>query len=47
MRDHPSAIKFCRHVFVQRIPAIGVSDDKAEVLERLDAAHREIRKATG
>jgi copper oxidase (laccase) domain-containing protein len=42
-----SAIKVCRHVFVQRIPGIDVSNDKAEVLERLDAAHREIRKATG
>jgi copper oxidase (laccase) domain-containing protein len=42
-----NAIKVCRHVFVQRIPGIDVSDDKAEVLERLDAAHREIRNATG
>ena len=42
-----SAIKICRHVFAQRIPGIDVSDDKAEVLERLDAAHREIRNATG
>jgi hypothetical protein len=42
-----SAIKVCRHVFAQRIPGIDVSDDKAEVLERLDAAHREIRDATG
>src|SRR5438874_911528 len=42
-----SAIKLCRHVFVQRIPGIDVSHDKAEVLERLDAAHREIRHATG
>ena len=42
-----SAIKICRHVFAQRIPGIDVSHDKAKVLERLDAAHREIRKATG
>src|SRR6478735_9752387 len=42
-----SAIKICRHVFAQRIPGIDVSHDKAEVLERLDAAHREIRKETG
>jgi copper oxidase (laccase) domain-containing protein len=42
-----SAIEICRHVFIQRIPGIGVSHDKAEVLERLDAAHREIRNATG
>src|SRR3954463_15769396 len=42
-----SAITICRHVFTQRIPGIDVSDDKAEVLERLNAAHQEIRNATG
>ncbi len=42
-----NANKICRHVFAQRIPGIDVSHDKAEVLERLDAAHREIRNATG
>jgi purine-nucleoside/S-methyl-5'-thioadenosine phosphorylase / adenosine deaminase len=42
-----SAIGICRHVFIQRIPGIDVSHDKAEVLERLDAAHREIRSAIG
>src|SRR5262245_37294381 len=42
-----SSIKICRHVFTQRIPGIDVSAEKAEVLERLDAAHREIRDATG
>src|SRR6266513_176371 len=42
-----SAIKICRHFSAQRIPGIDVSDDKAEVLERLDAAHREVRNATG
>ena len=42
-----SAIGICRHVFAQRIPGIDVSHDKAEVLERLDSAHREIRDATG
>src|SRR6476661_4309764 len=41
------AIKVCRHVFVQRIPGIDVSDDKPKVLKRLDAAHCEIRNATG
>jgi polyphenol oxidase len=41
-----SAIEICHHVFIQRIPGIDVSHDKAEVLERLDAAHREIRGAT-
>jgi copper oxidase (laccase) domain-containing protein len=42
-----NAIEIGRHAFIQRIPGIDVSHDKAEVLERLDAAHREIRKATG
>ena len=42
-----SVIKICRHAFIQRIPGIDVSHDKAEVLERLDAAHREIRSTTG
>src|SRR6266478_755708 len=42
-----SAIGICRHVFTRRIPSIDVSNDKAEVLERLDSAHREIRKALG
>jgi len=42
-----NAIKVCRHVFALRIPGIDVSHDKAKVLERLDAAHQEIRKATG
>src|SRR5438046_1916167 len=41
------AITTCRHVFTQRIPGIDVSHDKAEVLKRLDAAHREIRRAIG
>src|SRR5262245_9547268 len=42
-----SVIGICRHVFTQRIPGIEVSQDKSEVLERLDVAHREIRNATG
>ena len=42
-----SAKGICRHVFIQRIPSIDVSRDKAEILKRLDAAHREIRNATG
>jgi purine-nucleoside/S-methyl-5'-thioadenosine phosphorylase / adenosine deaminase len=37
----------CRHVFTQRIPRVDVSNDKAQVLKRLDAAHREIRRAIG
>ncbi len=42
-----SAIGICRHVFTRRIPGVDISNDKAEVLERLDAAHREIRRAIG
>jgi copper oxidase (laccase) domain-containing protein len=42
-----SAIGICRHAFAQRIPGIDVSRDKAKVLKRLDAAHREIREAIG
>ncbi len=38
-----SAIGICRHAFTQRIPDIDVAHDKAEVLKRLDAAHRGIR----
>jgi polyphenol oxidase len=40
-------IGICRHGFTQRIPGIDVLHDKAEVLKRLDAAHREIRTAIG
>ena len=39
------AIGICRHVFTQRIPSIDVSNDRAEVLKRLDSAHRGIRNA--
>jgi purine-nucleoside/S-methyl-5'-thioadenosine phosphorylase / adenosine deaminase len=42
-----SAIGICRHIFTQRIPGIDVSHDKAEVLKRLGATHREIRNAIG
>jgi copper oxidase (laccase) domain-containing protein len=42
-----SALGICRHAFTQRIPDIDVSHDKAEVLNRLDAAHREIGNAIG
>jgi purine-nucleoside/S-methyl-5'-thioadenosine phosphorylase / adenosine deaminase len=42
-----SAIGIYRHVFTQRIPRVDLSHDKAEVLKRLDAAHREIRNAIG
>jgi len=42
-----SALGICRHVFTQRFPSIDVSHDKAEVLRRLGAAHREICNAIG
>jgi copper oxidase (laccase) domain-containing protein len=42
-----STIGICRHAFTQRIPRIDVAHEKAEVLKRLDAAHREIRNAIG
>jgi polyphenol oxidase len=42
-----SAIEKCSHVFAQRIPGIDASAEKAEVLKRLEAAHREVRNATG
>jgi hypothetical protein len=42
-----STIEICRHVFTRRIPGIDVSHDKATVLNRLEAAHRDIRNAIG
>jgi len=42
-----SALAIVRHVFTQRIPGINVSHDKAEALNRLETAHREIRSAIG
>jgi copper oxidase (laccase) domain-containing protein len=41
------AIRFCRHAFIERIPGIDVSHDKAEALKRLDAVHREMRREIG
>ena len=40
-------IPFCRHAFIERIPGIDVSHDKAEALKRLDAVHRETRREIG
>jgi purine-nucleoside/S-methyl-5'-thioadenosine phosphorylase / adenosine deaminase len=48
--EHFSALTqlpHCRHVFTRRLPGIDVSYDKAEALRRLEAAHREIRRAIG
>jgi polyphenol oxidase len=42
-----SATGICHHVFTQRIPGIDVSHDKPEVLQRLEAAHLQIRNAIG
>ncbi|PYI58258.1 MAG: hypothetical protein DMC59_08910 [Verrucomicrobia bacterium] len=42
-----SSIGICRHAFTQRIPGIDVSHDKAEILNRLNAADRQIRDAIG
>jgi polyphenol oxidase len=41
------AITFCHHAFIERIPGIDVSHDKAEALKRLDAVHREARREIG
>jgi len=42
-----SAIEICRHGFIQRIPGIDVSHDKSQILKRLDAVHREVRREIG
>ncbi|SRR6266545_3858974 len=42
-----SRIGTIRHGFIERIPGIDVSHDKAEVLKRLDAVHREARDELG
>ena len=38
------AIKICRHAFIQRVPGIDVSHDKAQALKALDAVHRDARR---
>ncbi len=42
-----TAVPDCVHAFTRRIPDIDVTHDKPEVLRRLDAAHREIRRQIG
>ena len=42
-----TAINICRHAFIQRIPGIDVSHDKAQALKKLDAVHREARYKIG
>jgi copper oxidase (laccase) domain-containing protein len=41
------AIRGIRHGFIERIPDIGVSHEKAEVVKRLEAVHREARRELG
>ena len=41
------AIGICRHAFIERVPGIDVSHDKAEALKRLDAVHGEARREIG
>ena len=41
------AVVVCRNAFIQRVPGIDVSHDKAEALKRLDKVHREIRNSLG
>jgi polyphenol oxidase len=35
------------HAFVRRVPSVGVSYDKAEMLARLDRVHRQVRNSLG
>jgi copper oxidase (laccase) domain-containing protein len=42
-----TAINVCRHAFIERVPGIDVSHDKAEALKRLDAVHRDTRREIG
>jgi copper oxidase (laccase) domain-containing protein len=42
-----SAIKICRHAFIERVPGIDVSHDKAQALQALEKVHREARRELG
>ena len=42
-----TALKIVRHAFIQRIPGLDVSAEKAEVLKRLDRVHRDLRGEMG
>jgi copper oxidase (laccase) domain-containing protein len=42
-----SAIANIRHAFIERVPGIDVSHDKAEALKRLEIVHREARREIG
>ena len=41
------ALAVCRSAFITRIPGIDVRAEKAQVLDRLETAHREVRDALG
>ena len=41
------SLRVCRHAFVERIPGINVSHDKAETLKHLEVAHRAARGELG
>jgi len=42
-----AGLKLVRHAFIQRIPGIDVSAEKAEVLKRLDRIHGDLRGEIG
>jgi len=42
-----TGINVCRHAFIERIPGIDVSHDKAEALKALEVVHREARREIG
>jgi copper oxidase (laccase) domain-containing protein len=42
-----TAIANVRHAFIERVPGIDVSDDKAEALKRLEIVHRVARREIG
>ena len=42
-----NAIASLRHAFIERVPGIDVSQDKAEALKRLEIIHRDARREIG
>ncbi|MBV9617609.1 MAG: polyphenol oxidase family protein [Verrucomicrobia bacterium] len=42
-----TATNVCRHAFIERVPGIDVSADKAEALKALDTVHRQARHEIG
>jgi YfiH family protein len=41
------SIAICKHAFIERIPGIHISHDKAEALKALEAVHRDARREIG